>query len=210
MYLYDLHESPYTHDGVYGPKQHSDSFMSDGTFSREFRLLGTRAFGQWTVRIFFSLARRQVIGAVAAKHPDTGVATNLVVFTLWLSEKPTVVKYPRDMSQGTVVQETSVYTHPTFRGYGIAAYAYFSLAAIGYDVVSDTSHFEDGIRLWKKISSVSKFHGYAVFILDDEYGFIEENGQPVRYDSSNIDRAKIWTSGQDYSGEHVLLTLRKI
>ena len=90
----------------------------------------------------------------------------------------------------------------------------FSIAALnkptnrGIFVLSDTSQFKDGKELWKAMASRANLKDYNIYLLDDEYGFIEQNGSPVVYDGSNIDDAQIWSGGDDVSKEHILLMMK--
>ena len=58
------------------------------------------------------------------------------------------------------------------------------------------------------MAAKAKLRKYKIFVLDDEYGFVEKDGDPVVYDGSNIDDAKIWSSGEDLSKEHILLLMQ--
>lgn len=65
--------------------------------------------------------------------------------------------------------------------------------------------FEDGRQLWKKLAKESG-NGFSVYVLDDETGYLTgADGNPVKYDATNIDDDKIWSSGIEFHGYHIVL-----
>jgi hypothetical protein len=148
-----------------------------------------------------------VRGTISAQHPDDNGQTNRVIFSLRFKHAHTLVKIPKTVDASRLLQVDKVSIDKDFQGLGIASYAYAQLAKRGFTVLSDTSQFADGKMLWKKMATKAQLRDYKIFVLDDEYGFIEKNGQPISYDGTNIDDAQIWTSGEDYSGAHILLMM---
>lgn len=195
-------------DGQMPRGQIGSTFTSNSSLERRYDLIGELKTIEGLVRFYKLKDINSVIGVVDSKKPDTGEDSNAVIFSLKFKKAHTIVNMPKLFKDKTVLQVDKVITDPTCEGYGISSLAYLAIARMGYVVLFDTVQFTDGKMLWKKISRESKFKNYKVNILDDEYGFKTDiSGKPIDYDSSNIDDAAIWTSGQDYSGEHILLAM---
>lgn len=206
-----LSETPYLHNGEYTAPSviMHQTFMSDATLVRDHTELGYFVIDAVRVNLYFSKTQRVVTGVISEKKPKTQEQSNLVIFSLRFKKEKTIVNYPDGVDKTKVLQVDSVYTDEDFRGRGLSAYVYATLIEEGFIVVSDTSQFEDGKQLWKKISREAKFNDYVIHIIDDEEGFLkDESGKIISYDSSNIDDAKIWTSGINFHGEHILLMMK--
>lgn len=205
-----LSETPYVHDGDYKAPEGMDkkTYHSDGALSRQYEHLGFEVFDAERVDFYLQDDLR-LVGVIKEKKEKTQEMSNLIVFSLRFKSYKTIVNYPDGIDTEKVLQVDSVYTRPEFRTFGIASYVYTLLVEQGFIVVSDTSQFTDGKQLWKKISREAKFNDYVIHIIDDEKGFVKDkSGKVIAYDSSNIDDAKIWTSGMNFDGEHILLMMK--
>lgn len=205
-----LVETPYHHDGVMKTRGSTPTFTSDSSISRMYEPLIEFDAKQEMVRFFKLKATDKVIGVVRRKKPDTKEDSNEIIFTLRFKHKHTLIKTPTELKGKKILQVDKVFTDEDFRGEGFASLVYITLAQKGFIVISDSSQFTDGKMLWKKMAREAHAKDYNVFILDDEYGFVKgEDGKVMKYDSKNIDDAKIWTKGQDFAGEHILLVMTK-
>lgn len=205
-----LSETPYLHDGEYEAPEvlKSQTFMSDATLLRDHSPLDYYVVNAERIEFFFSKTQRVVTGVIKKKKEKTKEMSNLVVFSLRFKKEKTIVNYPNGVDQHKVLQVDSVYTDEDYRGRGISSFVYALLVEKGFIIVSDTSQFDDGKQLWKKISREAQFNDYVIHIIDDENGFVKDkSGKIISYDSSNIDDAKIWSSGMDFRGEHILLMM---
>lgn len=208
-----LGETPYHHEGDYAqPREVAKmQFVSDSTLSRGYDKIGefnTSAVGE--VSIYLLKQGSSVLGTIKSEKQigDTAVNSNRVVFFLRFKQFPTIVNYPIGITKNTVKQVDSAYVSSEFRGFGIASFVYSLMIANGYVVVSDSAQFTDGKELWKKMAKEAHAESYKIYIID-ENGFLkDDSGEPIVYDGSNIDDAKIWTGGLDMSGEHILLMLK--
>ena len=205
-----LGEAPYLHDGEYKAPQGMDkkTYHSDGALQRQYVHLGFEVFNAERID-FYLQDELRLVGVIKDKKEKTQEMSNLIVFSLRFKTFKTIVNYPSDIDKHKVLQVDSVYTRPEFRTFGIASYVYMLLVEKGYIVVSDSGQFDDGKQLWKKISREAKFNDYVIHIIDDEEGFLKDkSGKVISYDSSNIDDAKIWSSGMNFDGEHILLMMK--
>lgn len=205
-----LGEAPYLHDGEYSPPpgMEKETYHSDNTLSRVYDHLFFEVFDG--VRVdFYIQDKLRLVGTIKKKKQKTQEDSNLIVFSLRFKEHQTIVNYPEGISKDKVLQVDSVYTRSEFREFGMASLVYATLVEKGFIIVSDSAQFNDGKQLWKKISREAKFNDYVIHIIDDEEGFLKDkNGKVISYDSSNIDDAKIWSSGMSFHGEHILLMMK--
>jgi hypothetical protein len=205
-----LSETPYLHDGEYEAPEgmEKETFYSDGSLQRMFSPLGKEVFENVAIS-FFIMDTLKVVGVIKKKKEKTNEQSNLIVFSLRFKNTKTIMHYPDGIDQHKVLQVDSVYVKKDFRGLGISSFVYALLVEKGFIIVSDTSQFDDGKQLWKKISREAQFNDYVIHIIDDENGFVKDkSGKIISYDSSNIDDAKIWSSGMDFRGEHILLMMK--
>jgi len=206
-----LLEMPYHHPGSMKKPDFTTSFTSSSSLERlyEKMLCEKHASVGTDVKFFLNKAHSKVIGVVDGVKPKTNEKTNQIIFSLQFKDKHTLVKIPNEFGTKKILQVNSVSIHGDYEGEGIASFVYASLVAAGYLVLSDTSQFDDGKMLWKKMAREAHAESYTIFVLDDEYGFqVDKSGVPIRYDAKNIDDAKIWTAGLDQSGEHILLAMK--
>lgn len=202
---------PYQHAGEYkqGVDTKQRGYTSDSSLSRLYNFFGEVSLTSTEkARLYFHKSTFMVIGVISDKKPigNTTQDSNGIIFQLIFKKTPTIVNYPEGISKTLVRQVDSVSVDPLYEGRGIAAYAYAQMIHHGYIIVSDTSQFTDGLELWKKMAREAHAEPYKIYIIDDETGFLKDkNGKIIQYDGSNISDSKIWTTGQDYSGEHILL-----
>jgi len=204
-----LSEAPYLHDGKYTqPDMDKDTYHSNDTLTRNYRHLCTTSSAGVDIN-FYLQDNIRCVATIKKKKEKTREESNLIVFSLLFKNVKTIINYPEGIKESEVLQVDSVYVRPEFREFGLASFAYMKLVEAGFIVVSDSSQFEDGKRLWKKLSREAHFNNYVIHLIDDEEGFLKDkNGEVITYDSSNIDDAKIWTAGIDLNGAHILLMMK--
>lgn len=209
MKIKELLESPYLHSGKLKVSTH-DTFTSHSSIDRMYDLFAESQFGSDHLVKFYMLKDiPKIIGVVSAQKPKTGEDSNLVIFSMFFKKQHTLVKIPSDFAIDKILQVDLVSTAKTFMGFGMASFVYATLVKKGFIVISDTSQFEDGAQLWKKMAREANVENYKVFILDDEYGFLkDENGNVLEYDSHNIADSKIWSKDADFMGSHILLVMK--
>lgn len=84
-------------------------------------------------------------------------------------------------------------------------YLYLELAA-RYVVISDNTQYLDGQELWKKITRKTINSKYKVYVIDQCKVRVDPEGEPVTYDSKNIDDAELWSESSDK--KYTLFALR--
>jgi hypothetical protein len=212
MKLHDLKqilsEMPYEHDGEMKREPFKSSFISDGSLKRNYLMLGfIEALDELIELHVLNDIPPTVLGTISSKKPS-GEDSNRAIFSLRFKPKHTLTKIPKEIDSSKIIQVDKVSIDKDFQGFGVASFAYAQLAKRGFIVLSDTSQFKDGKELWKKMASRAHLKDYSVYLLDDEYGFIQKDGEPVVYDGSNIDDAEIWSNSDDVSKEHILLMMK--
>jgi hypothetical protein len=200
-----LAEMPYEIEGEMERAPFKNSFISDNSLERLYTPLGTVQVRNEDVSLYLIKGKTSVLGSIRATKD--GEPSNRLVFSLMFKEKHTLIRVPIHIDEAKILQVDKVSTDPDYEGQGIASYAYSTLAERGHIVLSDVTQFQDGKQLWKRMATKAHLRKYKIFILDDLFGVRKENGKPVEYDGSNIDDAKIWSKGEDYSKYHVLLMM---
>lgn len=203
-------ETPYKHDGEMNVPDFGSTFISDKSLQRTHtKLTGIVIEGQDVSYYELNTPARKKIIAVIKKDKPDGEHSNQIIFALDFKVKNTLVKIPDEFSGRDIMQIDRAATAAEFRNRGIASFIYATLVKNKFIVLSDISQFEDGSQLWKKMAKKAAVNNYKVYILDAEYGFEKgADGQPLQYDSTNIDDVKIWSNGVDLSKEHVLLVMK--
>lgn len=194
-------ESPFMHGGNYMDNVSKGEY-SINTLKREFNLLGFLEIEGDLVEICIRKATPHVIGVIV---DNDKVRT---IFSLRFKTSPTISKNVATLLGNNILQVSSAYVDEDFRHGGIASFAYAQLVKHGYVVISDSEQFTDGAELWKKMARKAEVKNYSVYILDADYGFVEEDGKPIVYDGSNISDAKIWSGDDDFAGYNILLVMK--
>jgi hypothetical protein len=91
------------------------------------------------------------------------------------------------------------------QGWGMRLYT--ALADVGYTIISDNTQYIGGQALWKRIASATLHNHYKVYIIKDGEPLVDEKGELVTYDGSNIDDARLWSTNSDT--KYTLFALRK-
>jgi len=130
----------------------------------------------------------EIIGDVEFKHKQT--ISGLKSFT------------PNDK----ILQVSTVVIEPNNRIIGLGFYLYLTLAKAGYMIVFDNTQYIGGKALWKKIAAKVLKDDYAVYVLDHGEVRLDDKGDPIVYDGSNIDDAELWSENVDK--KYTLFALR--
>lgn len=203
-----ISEMPFQHPGSMKRELTGNSFISKNTLTRNYKFLGMIEADDMFVELhLLDDDLPHVIGTVQAVKPD-GEQTNKNIFTLRFKQNLTIKNIPKELDVSKTVQVDNVSVWKTFEGYGIASYAYSRLAEIGFIILSDSTQFTDGRKLWEKMARKAHLNSYKIFLLDDEYGFVERDGEPISYSGTNINAEEIWSSGDDFSKYHTLLVMK--
>lgn len=200
-----LKETPYTHDGVL--KRKNMGFISNTSLSRLYTLIGKIDTPKGEVSIHMLNSSPSIIGTV--KDIKEGEESNSGCFSLNFKKVHTLEVILPGIKKSKILQIDKAIVKKDYEGYGIASFTYSSLVKLGYTILSDTTQFNDGKQLWKRMATKAHLRDYVVYILDDTYEFYKKDGKIVKYDGSNIDDAEIWSKGEDYSKYHVLLVMKK-
>jgi hypothetical protein len=202
-----LSEMPFQHHGTM-KREFVGSFISTNSLSRNYIPLGIIEADDKSVELhLLNDDRAHVIGTVPVVKPD-GEESNSNIFTLNFKDELTISKIPIGLDASKIIQVNSVSVRPRYEGYGIASFAYSRLAEMGFIILSDCSQFTDGRKLWEKMAKKAHLNSYKIFVLDDEFGLVEKDGEPVSYDGTNINADAIWSSDENYSKYHTLLVMK--
>lgn len=204
-----INEMPFQHTGEMKRAQFASTFTSDGSLERNYKMLGFIEVESDMVELHILKETDKVIGTIKQNKPaPDNEPSNRVIFSLRFKNKHTLVKIPKNINQNKIIQVDKVSIDKDFEGYGIASFAYSQLVKTGFIVLSDTSQFTDGRKLWEKMAKKAHLNSYEIYILDDEYGFKEKDGKTIMYNGTNVNADEIWSSGEDYSKEHILLMMK--
>lgn len=204
-----ISEMPFQHTGTLKRDNESKSFISSRSLARNYKQLGMiEVIDNEMIELhILNDPKPIVIGTLPSTKPD-GEESNSPVFSLRFKDKNTLVKIPKDLKSAKILQVDKVSINKKYEGYGVASYAYAQLVKMKFTLLSDTSQFTDGRKLWEKMVRKAHLNSYEIYILDDEYGFKEKDGKPIMYNGSNVNADEIWSSGEDYSKEHILLLMK--
>lgn len=125
-------------------------------------------------------------------------------------KKQTDLEVPISINRGKLVQVDSVATDATKQQANLASSIYKLLVNAGYQILSDSSQFDPGARLWKKLARESS--GYKVYVVHVELGIMrdpDDPSKPMIYDGVRIGDSAIWTSNHDFRGANWLLMMVK-
>ena len=203
MKLDELFEGPYRLGGTKPPSITRNVFMSDAALKRGYDFLGdlTQAYGDTVFSFWLIHSKSRAIITIRAKD-DIGEDRNLIVSELTFSNR-------EQLPVANQLQVDEVETLKDFRDRGLALGLYVLLCRYGFTIVSDYSQYEDGEQLWKKIAREAKFRKYTVRVYDLQSAdwLRDETGTEIKYDTKNIDDAKIWHDMNTHPGQTTLLVL---
>lgn len=141
-----------------------------------------------------------------ATHPQSGQFA-LAIISIVYFKTPLIKILPDDMKGKSILQVERVATNREYERLGIASLIYASLVKQGYAILSDNVQYLGGMELWKRMARLAGLPNYVVHIynIKNNQYIMNSNNQPIAYDASNIDDAKIWSMGVDFTGKDIIL-----
>lgn len=161
-----------------------------------------------TANIRILLHKEKILAGayMEATHPQSGQHA-LAIISIVYFKAPLIKTLPDDMKGKPVLQVDRVATNKEYVDLGIASLIYTVLVKQGYVVLSDNSQYLGGMHLWKRMARLAGLSNYTVHIynIKNNQYVTDSNNQPVAYNASNIDDAKIWSTGFNFTGKDIIL-----
>lgn len=213
MKLQDLFEMPDFIDKDIEPFPFQTDMLSVDTINRSFDVIKKvsikKNHGWICLKKDKSVA---VIGYLSRRKPDNKPALSIVGEVEFKASLDLSWVHEINVESANVLQVDGASVLSAFHGGSIATSLYFALAEAGYVVLSDTTQYRGGRKLWEKLISFSQASGCAVYIIDNGKVIMDED-KPLIYNGSNYSATEIWASKKsspDGSKRHVLLALKRI
>jgi hypothetical protein len=185
-------------------------FYSEDTISREFDIISKIKSGAETLwSILKKDKTKAIIGSIGIRKEDGKPGLKMLGE---LEFKKPDLAFDKDIkTPGHVLQVDSVIVYDT-KFNGIGYNLYLSIVEAGYILVSDHTQFVGGRKLWEKLAKFTSSNKYAVYVLDNGSPVLDDQGEPLAYNGSNLSDEKIWkpeTTLRQDSTRYVLLMLKK-
>lgn len=213
MKLQDLFEMPDFIDKDIEPFPFQTNTLSVDTINRSFgvikKVLIKKHEGWICLKKDQSVA---VIGYLSNRKPDNKPAMTIVGEVEFKASLDLSWVHEIIVESKGALQVDGASVLSAFHGGSIATGMYFALAEVGYVILSDTTQYRGGRKLWGKLIAFSKASNCAVYIIDNGK-VLMDNDKPLIYNGSNYLADDIWAtkkSSPDGSKRHVLLALKRI
>lgn len=189
------------------------TYISKNTYRRNYNKIAEfqlqQPIGKYSsVDIMFNVRGRLVEGTIPAKRPIDGDMGYRIVFSLMFKDAlPN--HFPQELLHKKVVQVDGVSTHKQFDSKGLATFVYFTLARMGYTIISDFYHEYGGLKLWRKLARLAGLNNYTVNILLENGEFVKDKeGNVLNFNDGNYPKSKIWSTSPNQKLKNVLLVMR--
>jgi hypothetical protein len=201
MKIFDLTEMPSYIDREMISVHDTPAFYSETTIKDLFNIVETS--GEYVVLLRKDMARA-IIGKVSIR--SDGVNGVIPFGYIDFKQTPDLSWTYNIRSVRKCLQVNGAELSTLEKKQGLGSFAYVSLAKAGYTIISDTTHYLGGRKLWDKLARTASVNGTRVMVAD--------NGSIVcdTYDGTNYPQNRIWgpiTSGPENSRRHILLILIK-
>ena len=113
---------------------------------------------------------------------------------------------PLRLKQQRVLQVSLVNVVKDTEYRGLASFLYTSIAGAGFTIISDTTQYNGGIELWKKLGR-ARPGNLAIYLINKGDVLKDEQGKPIEYNGSNIPEDQIWS--EDETNKFVLFVLKQ-
>lgn len=184
-------------------------FYSDDTIQREFLILAkNNVDGQTILTLIKKDYSFAVIGERASRPSDNVKGIKLIGH---LDFKSTVdwEYWPKEayVVDQRILQVDGVQVLNAEKMRGFAKLLYESIVDAGYVLVSDTTQYIGGRKLWEKLATSSK---HNVLLVKNGHLILDDN-HPLVYNGTNYPADVIWKepAGINDSAKHLLLVLTK-
>lgn len=186
-------------------------FYSEDTIKRDFTLIALIDYDKKKVVVVLSKTKKfAAVGFMGVRKEDKKVGMT-IVGTVEFKDEPNIA-YDRAIPTGkNVLQVDGVEILPKYKTKGYGFLLYLSLAKYGYVIISDNTQNRGGKVLWKKLAKLANAENYKIYILENGRPVLDDSGEPIKYDGTNIDDADIWaapTTNIAKSKRYTLLMLR--
>ncbi|MGI0075987.1 MAG: hypothetical protein ACREAU_01100 [Nitrosopumilaceae archaeon] len=189
------------------------SFISTKTARQKYTKIGVFPLAapiglHKSIDILLSKTGGSVIGIVPANRPiDNEMGYKDVFFLMFKETLPDYL--PRELQHDAAKQVEGVETHKELRGRGLATFAYFTLVAKGYTIISDFYHEFGGLKLWRRLAKLAGANNYNVNILLPNGDFVKDrNSNILEFNDGNYPKSKIWSTSPNQKHKDVLLVMR--
>lgn len=163
-----------------------------------------------SIDILLSKKGRLVEGVIPANRPIDDDMGYRIIFSLMF--KDVLPRYlPQEIIHEKTVQVDGVGTHNQFEGKGLATFVYFTLAKMGYTIISDFYHEFGGLKLWRRLARLAGLNDYAVNILLENGEFVKDvDGNILNFNDGNYPKSKVWSTTPNEKHRETLLVMRSI
>jgi hypothetical protein len=180
---------------------------------RNFEKIGEQQFKVFDKILQFDFMVNKENHDIKGGYYDIDEQTNekifKIIFILQFRKQITLNAYPKDIDKRKLLQVEKIITSSRFRDNGLGLFGYQLALKQGFNILSDTTQFDGDKALWKKMARLSQVKDYSIVILDSDRGYKKDTkGSIIEYDGTNVHDDDIWTYGQDYSVEDILLFMR--
>jgi hypothetical protein len=192
-------------------------YISNSTLERNYKShIESKILGA-DITFAVSVTGLTAIASIKEQSPWDPNHNNKIVSSIYLDDDASSItdkckhaiksKFNKDCSKISYVD-----TDQDFEGHGLAGILYILTAKVTNNVIlSDNIQFLGGHLLWKKLARTANVNNYVVNVINSHTGeFISDvNGEPINYDSTNIQDSEIWSeaSNQRFSKRHILLLI---
>ena len=192
-----ISETPYLHPGEMS-RNVLDRSYSQNTIGTAFRQIGTVS----DLTVLMGNQDRTVIAVAPNQTNANRIRPTLALLLKTHNE----LKFKHTFEN--VIQVDKVSIAVGYSRAGIASEVYRLIVSQGYTLVSDSTQFETAQALWKNLAQSGR---YPVYVADVDNGvFRGSDGNPIRYNGTNIPDYDIWSSGSDYNGSYRVLILSPV
>lgn len=201
MKMSNLFEGPYFLDQDMKPVVKMDSYPSLENLQRLNNHLGTLEKDGAEFNFWLSKNNYHAEVTIAAKD-DIGQDRQLVLTKVRFDNR---AHLPVDNE----LQVDTVYTNPKYQSLGLAMALYVVLVRYGYTIVSDFTQYRGGKALWKKLANEADARNFVVKVWSDqlEDWIKDADGNPTKYNASNLDDEDVWKDIFNHDEPTTLLVL---
>jgi hypothetical protein len=184
----------------------SQLFFTDESISRDFSIIGIAKINNIEYKIVLKKSQGIAFIGEKGKRKLDGKPGIEIIGDVEFKHKQTISGLKSFPPNDKILQVRTVVIEPNNRIIGLGFYLYLTLAKAGYMIVSDNTQYIGGKALWKKITAKVLKDDYAVYVLDHGEVRLDDKGDPIVYDGSNIDDAELWSENVDK--KYTLFALR--
>jgi hypothetical protein len=211
MKLQDLFEMPLFIDKEF-PTLKNSRMLSANTIEDDYDVLWTGKRNEASISVIMKKNKSVAFIGHLVERTDKVICLQLDGGLEFKDRKDFSWMHDIKVEARNALQIDGIQLEESFQKQGLASLLYLEIVRYGYVLISDTTQYRGGRKLWESLAKRQEDQGVKIYVVDNGKVILDDANEPLEYDGSNIPADQIWSTSTNIedSKKHVLLVLKSL